>query len=194
MTDFGLAAVSDPDGKRHNSLAGTLEYMAPEVVNGRGHSKNADWWSLGVLLFEMLTGSAPFKAKNRSLLQKKILAEKVVMPKFLSHSANRLLTSLLCRDEAKRLGSGPDGTSNVKAHAFFESISWERLARREIEAPFKPSVGGALCTANFDAEHTGQAAADSPGATPDGGGAGAFVGYSWLRPSAMPPRDNARGA
>ena len=73
--------------------------MAPEIIAGSGHSKAADWWSLGVLVFEMLTGSAPFRAKNRSMLQKKILSEKVKMPPFLSTASHRLLTALLQRDE-----------------------------------------------------------------------------------------------
>ncbi len=98
--------------------------MAPEIISGRGHSKvcyeaarvllqlllwpdarrcgqAADWWSMGVLLFEMLTGAAPFRAKNRALLQKKILTEKIKFPPFLTHQAHKLLTALLQRDEAR---------------------------------------------------------------------------------------------
>ena len=79
--------------------------MAPEIIAGSGHSKAADWWSLGVLVFEMLSGSAPFRAKNRSMLQKKILSEKVKMPPFLSTASHRLLTALLQRDEVCPAGS-----------------------------------------------------------------------------------------
>ena len=124
ITDFGLAAIIR-DGSRNNSLVGTIDCaccacrpppvcitdptlrlsdMAPEIIAGSGHSKAADWWSLGVLVFEMLTGSAPFRAKNRSMLQKKILSEKVKMPPFLSTSAHRLLTAFLQRDEVRHAG------------------------------------------------------------------------------------------
>ena len=99
--------------------------MAPEIIAGRGHSKvrlgtllsrkcggglspaaslasqTADWWSVGVLLFEMLTGNAPFRAKNRGVLQKKILTEKIKYPTFLTSAAHKLLTALLQRDEAR---------------------------------------------------------------------------------------------
>lgn len=223
VTDFGLAAVSE-EGARRNSLVGTIEYMcacppalgsgcaalspasrspvlalvplrAPEIVTGRGHSKAADWWSLGVLTFEMLTGSAPFRAKNRSLLQKKILSEKPVLPKFLSHPANRLLNSLLCRDEAKRLGGGPHGSADVRAHPFFDGVNWAKLGAGQVEAPFKPSVQGALCTANFDAETTRRPAHDSPAATPDGDrGRTAFAGYSYNREQPGLAQRHDRGA
>lgn len=73
--------------------------MAPEIIASRGHSKAADWWSLGILLFEMLTGASPFRAKNRAVLQKKILTERIKYPSFLTQHAHKLLTELLQRDE-----------------------------------------------------------------------------------------------
>jgi len=147
--------------------------MAPEIIAGRGHSKvsstplrdktwpqltsrhaqTADWWSVGVLLFEMLSGNAPFRAKNRGVLQKKILTEKIKYPTFLTSAAHKFLTALLQRDEvrsssvpvtlfrwtdaccllqSKRLGSGLTGAEDVQKHEFFKPINWRKLERREV--------------------------------------------------------------
>lgn len=147
LTDFGLAKVIT-DGSRHNSLVGTIDYMAPEIVAGRGHGMAADWWSLGILLYEMLTGAPPFRAKNRSLLQKKITSEKIKFPPFLSSQAHKLLTALLQREEARRLGSsaGVNGGDAVQAHEFFKGLNWRKLLNKEIPAPFRPQVANDRCT------------------------------------------------
>ena len=158
--------------------------MAPEIIAGRGHSKAADWWSLGVLLFEMLTGAAPFRAKNRAVMQKKILTDKIKYPTFLTNQAHKLLTGLLQRDEGKRLGSSPQGAEDVQRADFFKAIHWRKLERREMSAPFKPSVASELCTANFDEAWTKMPALDSPGGTPDAG-SHAFLGYTYCRESSL---------
>lgn len=82
ITDFGLAKgnLSDAEGQRTNSFIGTMEYMAPEVIAGRGHGKAVDWWSVGILLYEMLCGMPPFRSKTRPSLQKLILSAKVKFP------------------------------------------------------------------------------------------------------------------
>ncbi|KAB1252665.1 Ribosomal protein S6 kinase alpha-6, partial [Camelus dromedarius] len=73
VTDFGLSKESVDQEKKAYSFCGTVEYMAPEVVNRRGHSQSADWWSYGVLMFEMLTGTLPFQGKDRNETMNMIL-------------------------------------------------------------------------------------------------------------------------
>ena len=182
VTDFGLAKVMQ-EGARHNSLVGTVDYMAPEIVAGRGHGMSADWWSVGVLLYEMLTGGPPFKAKNRALLQKKIVSEKIKYPPFLSTPAHRLLGALLQREEPRRLGSGPGGAAAIQAHEFFKGLSWARLLERGIPAPFRPSVADERCTANFDEMWTKMPANDSPTVDPRMTESDPFVGYTYSRES-----------
>ncbi|XP_042371699.1 ribosomal protein S6 kinase alpha-6-like, partial [Plectropomus leopardus] len=98
--------------------------MAPEVVNRRGHTQSADWWSLGVLMFEMLTGTLPFQGKDRNETMNMILKAKLGMPQFLSLEAQSLLRMLFKRNPANRLGAGPDGVEEIKRHAFFSTIDW----------------------------------------------------------------------
>ncbi|XP_019162425.1 PREDICTED: serine/threonine-protein kinase AtPK2/AtPK19-like isoform X2 [Ipomoea nil] len=95
LTDFGLAKEFEKD-TRSNSMCGTVEYMAPEIILGKGHDKAADWWSVGILLFEMLTGKPPFIG-NREKVQQKIIKEKLKMPSFLTSEAHSLLKGVIPR-------------------------------------------------------------------------------------------------
>ncbi|KAG8379054.1 hypothetical protein BUALT_Bualt07G0048400 [Buddleja alternifolia] len=108
LTDFGLAKEID-ESSRSNSLCGTTEYMAPEILQSKGHNKNADWWSVGILLYEMLNGQPPYTHANRKKLQEKIINEKLKLPPRLTSEAHSLLKELLQKDPLKRLGSGPRG-------------------------------------------------------------------------------------
>lgn len=167
LTDFGLAKGNmDDDNARSNSFIGTMEYMAPEIVEGKGHTKDVDWWSTGILLFEMLCGIPPFRAKSRQALQQQIVSSKVKYPKFLSSEAQNLLKGLLTRDPTKRLGHGVSGSEAVKRHPFFRSINWAKLEKREVESKFRPIVGDSKDTNNFDKLWTDQPPEDSPCGTP----------------------------
>ncbi|RZB94161.1 hypothetical protein D0Y65_025434 [Glycine soja] len=94
LTDFGLAKQFE-ESTRSNSMCGTLEYMAPEIILGKGHDKAADWWSVGILLFEMLTGKPPFCGGNRDKIQQKIVKDKIKLPAFLSSEAHSLLKGVI---------------------------------------------------------------------------------------------------
>ncbi|KAM6952880.1 LOW QUALITY PROTEIN: ribosomal protein S6 kinase alpha-6 [Lycodopsis pacificus] len=163
LTDFGLSKESVDADKKAYSFCGTVEYMAPEVVNRRGHTQSADWWSLGVLMFEMLTGTLPFQ-EDRNETMNMILKAKLGMPQFLSLEAQSLLRMLFKRNPANRLGAGPDGVEE-KRHAFF-SPSTNTLYRRELQPPFKPAAGKPDDTFCFDPEFTAKTPKDSPGIPP----------------------------
>lgn len=181
ITDFGLAKLNMTEGERTNSFIGTMEYMAPEVINGKGHGKDVDWWSVGILLFEMLTGMPPFNAKSRNQLQKQIVSGKLKYPTFMSRNAQSLLKGLLTRDVDKRLGNGAEGSKAVMKHPFFSSINWDKLQKREIPSPFKPSTQGQHSVENFDKMWTEQSPTDSPAGTPTNLDA-IFQGYSYVAP------------
>uniref|UniRef100_A0A3Q3WZ13 non-specific serine/threonine protein kinase n=1 Tax=Mola mola TaxID=94237 RepID=A0A3Q3WZ13_MOLML len=154
LTDFGLSKESIDHENKAYSFCGTVEYMAPEVVNRRGHTHSADWWSYGVLMFEMLTGTLPFQGKDRKETMTMILKAKLGMPQFLSSEAQSLLRNLFKRNPGNRLGAGPDGVEEIKRHQFFNTIDWNKLFRREIHPPFKPAAGRPDDTFYFDSEFT----------------------------------------
>ncbi|XP_007438670.1 ribosomal protein S6 kinase alpha-3 isoform X4 [Python bivittatus] len=180
LTDFGLSKESIDHEKKAYSFCGTVEYMAPEVVNRRGHTQSADWWSFGVLMFEMLTGTLPFQGKDRKETMTMILKAKLGMPQFLSPEAQSLLRMLFKRNPANRLGAGPDGVEEIKRHTFFATIDWNKLYRREINPPFKPATGRPEDTFYFDPEFTAKTPKDSPGIPPSANAHQLFRGFSFV--------------
>ncbi|KAJ2299220.1 serine/threonine protein kinase, AGC, partial [Coemansia sp. RSA 2704] len=159
LTDFDLSKQSDPPGTpmvlknssffyslpsvdtractaglRTNSFVGTEEYIAPEVIKGVGHSSAVDWWTLGILIFEMLFGSTPFKGSNRNATFRNILKSDIVFPQPPTHQAvsaqcKALVRRLLTKSDKKRLGSRA-GAADVKQHPWFKSITWALLRNR----------------------------------------------------------------
>ncbi|XP_074253262.1 ribosomal protein S6 kinase alpha-2 isoform X6 [Saimiri boliviensis] len=183
ITDFGLSKEAIDHDKRAYSFCGTIEYMAPEVVNRRGHTQSADWWSFGVLMFEMLTGSLPFQGKDRKETMALILKAKLGMPQFLSEEAQSLLRALFKRNPCNRLGAGIDGVEEIKRHPFFVTIDWNKLYRKEIKPPFKPAVGRPEDTFHFDPEFTARTPTDSPGVPPSANAHHLFRGFSFVASS-----------
>jgi len=177
LTDFGLSKQPLDDEKAY-SFCGTVEYMAPEVVNRKGHSYVADWWSFGVLMYEMLTGSLPFQGTNRKETMVQILKAKLGMPQFLSPEAQSLLRALFKRNPSNRLGSG--GVEEIKQHCFFQTIDWPALYKKEVIPPFKPAVSRADDAFYFDSEFTSRTPKDSPGVPPSANAHELFRGFSFI--------------
>ena len=167
LTDFGLSkvAVQDvgtPGGSRCNSLGvGTIEYMAPEIIRGSddsdwgpGYGKACDWWSLGAMACDLMTGKPPFGGNNWSKIQQNILFQKLSLPYFLSPDAKDLLTRLLRKEPRKRLGVGPNDINVIKKHRFFRKIDWKKLEAKELEPPIKPLVTDPELAENFAKDFT----------------------------------------
>uniref|UniRef100_A0A671VB65 Ribosomal protein S6 kinase n=1 Tax=Sparus aurata TaxID=8175 RepID=A0A671VB65_SPAAU len=180
LTDFGLCKEAIDHEKKAYSFCGTVEYMAPEVVNRQGHIHSADWWSFGVLMFEMLTGALPFQGKDRKETMNLILKARLGMPQFLSVEAQSLLRALFKRNPANRLGSGADGAEEIKRHGFFSTIDWNKLFRKEMKPPFRPAVARPDDTFYFDSEFTSRTPKDSPGVPPSAGAHQLFRGFSFI--------------
>ncbi|EPX74555.1 AGC/RSK protein kinase Ppk14 [Schizosaccharomyces octosporus yFS286] len=127
---------------RTNSFVGTEEYIAPEVIKGCGHTSAVDWWTLGILFYEMLYATTPFKGKNRNMTFSNILHREVVFPEYsnapsISSLCKSLIRKLLLKDENDRLGSQA-GASDVKLHPFFKNVQWALL--RHTEPPIIPRL------------------------------------------------------
>lgn len=130
LTDFGIAELGND--KKYGRY-GTPVYMAPESLKICGHNKLADWWSFGVMMFELLTGCLPFEGNSSAELIKS-QRKKIQYPSHLSDAARDLLTRLLYRNTNKRISNN---VQNIKSHPFFSDIDWKKLANREVQSPLK---------------------------------------------------------
>ncbi|RVD87935.1 uncharacterized protein DFL_002137 [Arthrobotrys flagrans] len=154
LTDFGLSKVAE-DGARCKSLSGTPEYMAPEVLEGKAYGFEVDWWSLGALLFDLLTGSPPFPGQNNTQILNKIKKTKLKLPFYLSPDSKDLLTRLLRKEPTKRLGyKMPQDLVTIQKHRFFRRIDWKKLERRELDPPISPLITDPAMAENFATEFT----------------------------------------
>ena len=155
LTDFGLSKVAADDADVCNSMLGTVEYMAPEVIKGEKYGKAVDWWSFGALGFDLLTGHPPFRGGNNAKIQQNIVKQKLVLPYFIGPDAKDLLIRLLKKEPSKRLGSNmPKDMLNIRNHRFFRKIDWKKLETRELTPPIQPLITDPELAENFDPEFT----------------------------------------
>ncbi|KAI0866710.1 Pkinase-domain-containing protein [Xylaria cubensis] len=149
ITDFGFAKRV-PD--KTWTLCGTPDYLAPEVVSNKGYNKSVDWWSLGILIYEMLCGYTPFWDSGSPMkIYENILRGKVKYPAYVHPDAQDLLERLITPDLTKRLGNLYGGPQDVKGHPWFSEVTWDRLSRKDIDAPYTPPVkAGSGDASQFD--------------------------------------------
>ena len=155
LCDFGLSKANLSKGDTTNTFCGTTEYLAPEVLlDEQGYTKMVDFWSLGVLVFEMCCGWSPFYAEDTQQMYKNIAFGKVRFPRdALSTEGRNFVKGLLNRNPNHRLGAKGDA-DELMAHPFFSDVDWSALGRKVLVPPFKPKLKGELDTSNFDPEFT----------------------------------------
>ncbi|KAM8826424.1 protein kinase C gamma type isoform 2-T3 [Synchiropus picturatus] len=161
IADFGMCREGMFGGDVTHTFCGTPDYIAPEIVAYQPYNKAVDWWSYGVLLYEMLAGQPPFDGIDEEELFQSIMEQSVSYPKSLSREAVAICKGLLTKHPAKRLGGGEDAEREIREHPFFRWIDWDRLERLELPPPFQPRTGGRKGE-NFDQFFTAAPSALTP--------------------------------
>ena len=156
LIDFGMAKIIKNDEKA-TSFCGTPEYLAPEVITGEGHNRAADWWSFGILIFEMLCGIPPFYCENTDKMYELITNAEVKFPKRITLSivTKDLIKKLLVKKQKNRLGA-KNGFDEIRTHPFFSNFDFQALIARKLPTPYKPVLKNSLDVGNFDAEFTSE--------------------------------------
>jgi protein-serine/threonine kinase len=141
---------------KHNrafTICGTPEYLAPEILLGKGYNKSVDWWSMGALMYEMLVGYSPYK-ENKHRLEVKTYFKTIEPHRNLSNNAYDLIKKLLNTDYHQRLGASDTDAEEIKAHPFFNGLNWKNVYDCKIKSPFVPLVRHTEDLSNFDSHFT----------------------------------------
>ena len=152
LTDFGLSKIIDKKKKKANTICGTPQYLAPEIFKEKGYDKTVDWWSLGCLLYEMLSGRVLFRFNGS--LDLSIYKKPLILPNNFTESAKKFLKDILVVNPKNRLGYGENGAEKIKNHEYFQDINWENLANKQIKPPFIPEFKNETDLSYFDREFT----------------------------------------
>ncbi|XP_038864193.1 protein kinase C delta type-like [Salvelinus namaycush] len=178
IADFGMCKENVFGENRATTFCGTPDYIAPEILLGQKYTFSVDWWSFGVLVYEMLIGQSPFQGDDEDELFESIRMDVPHYPRWITKEAKDLLEKLFERDPSRRLGV----VDNIRGHSFFKTLNWPALEKREVDPPFKPKVKGPNDCNNFDREflsekprlsHTDKNLIDSMDQT-------AFAGFSFI--------------
>uniref|UniRef100_A0A672T808 Protein kinase C n=1 Tax=Sinocyclocheilus grahami TaxID=75366 RepID=A0A672T808_SINGR len=148
IADFGMCKENIFGEARTCTFCGTPDYIAPEILLGQKYGTSVDWWSFGVLLYEMLIGQSPFHGHDEEELFQSIRTDDPCYPRWLTRDARDILVKLFVREPERRLGV----KGNIRQHAFFRDTDWNALEKRQVEPPFRPTVKSASDCSNFDKE------------------------------------------
>jgi len=161
ITDFGLSKEGIEDNHSAMTMCGTPEYLAPEILDKEGHGKAVDWYSIGALTYEMLTGLPPYYTKDRQKLFERIRRGDLQYPDYVTPLAKGFLQALLQRNPDRRLGGSAAGGEEVKAHVFFSGLDWPALEARRIQPPFRPNLVRGDDVKYFEKDFVGQPVVNS---------------------------------
>ncbi|VDD81032.1 unnamed protein product [Mesocestoides corti] len=163
LTDFGLSKERVDRDLTH-TFCGTIEYMAPEILLRQGHGKAVDWWSLGTLMYDMLSGGVSLTLICLCFwcTYDIVLRGRFTLAPYLTREAKDLLKGLLKKSVSERLGSGPTDAEEIKRHPFFQAVNWDQVYARQLEPPFKPSLTSETDVSRFDPQFTNENPVESP--------------------------------
>jgi len=161
LTDFGLSKDLSPMTDESHTFCGTPEYLAPEIIQKQGHGKAVDWWSLGVLTYELSTGQPPFYSSNLHTMYRMIRTEDAIFPDNLSAKSINFIKKLLIRNPKQRLGYGEGGLSDIQQHSWWEDLNWSDLLELKVDPPYKPPVESVTDISCFSREFTEESPQDT---------------------------------
>ncbi|XP_011612376.2 protein kinase C delta type-like isoform X1 [Takifugu rubripes] len=184
IADFGMCKEKVFGDVRATTFCGTPDYIAPEILLGQKYTFSVDWWSFGVLVYEMLIGQSPFQGDDEDELFDSIRTDTPHYPRWISKESKSLIELLFERDPSRRLGVVGD----IRTHPFFRTINWSALEKREVEPPFKPKVKSPSDCSNFDREFLNEKPRLSHGDKMliDSMDQAAFAGFSFVNPKLEP--------
>lgn len=163
LIDFSSSCKKDESREKSYSFCGSPEYMSPEMVESKGHSFSVDWWSLGILMYELLYGVTPFQDNNTDKMYELILNAEL---KFrdnsvdISDECKDFIKSLLIKNPNLRLGSSK-GFEEIKEHSFFNSLNFEGILNYDVVAPFIPDIKNNFDLSYFPEDVTNEDFSDS---------------------------------
>lgn len=189
LVDFGMCQMRIyREECLPSNFCGTPHYIAPEIIKGQTYNQSVDWWSFGVLLYEMLIGQSPFNGTDEDELFWSVCNEEATFPRFISKEAKHIISLFLIKNPERRLGMPECAAGDVCSQPFFQVINWDNLERKEILPPFKPHVKGPYDVSNFDSNFT----LEKPILSPidqeilDSMDQEQFQGFTYTNPSSIP--------
>ena len=154
LTDFGLSKILEDINDKTFTMCGTPQYIAPEVICKQGYDKGIDWWSLGCLLYEFLTGCFPFYIPKGKAITLRMYQTPLKFPRDMDKEVIDLICKLLNVNPSSRLGNGIKDAEEIKAHPFFKDVDWDKYMKKEIKPPFIPELEDETDLKYFDKTFT----------------------------------------